>query len=289
MDKKEKRQPISLRFKINKLLKDTQKKYTMQEIYTEFPDIAKTTIRGRVYDNLGKGITRLDKNLYISSEAIVQLGNSLEIIDNMIKQGDKFDYIFLDIPYDAPGQKGGNRDLFACDTITPEQFAVFARKLEKLLLNKNSIISFMFTSGKTSKRQHDKYLAGFKNTSLVLCRTMGTYTKFWKTGNRMNMGIYPMPEENIYLFNGTGIIEDEEALRLHFEGIPSKEYPTAKPLHIISSMVRQLSPEGGWVFDPFGGSGKTLEACLEYGRHCHIIDSSETSFNEHLLPILEKE
>lgn len=288
MERSNKKPSIGLRVKINKLLKDSKKEFTMQEIYTEFPDIAKTTIRGRVYESLGKGITKIDKNLYISSEAIIELGNSLEIIDDMLAQGDKFDYIFLDIPYNAAGQKGGNRNLFDCDTISPSQFTTFVKKLERLLLTKDSVVSFMFTSGRSSRKEHNAYLSAFEHTSLK-CVDIGTYTKYWSTGNRMNMGKYLMPEENIYLYNKSGIIDNIEELELHFEGVPSKEYPTAKPLGIVRSLVTQFSPEGGWVFDPFGGSGKTLEACLETNRKCHTIDRSERSFNGHLLPILENQ
>ena len=278
---------MSLRERITSLLSLSGKRYTMKEIYTEFPDIKKSTIRGRVYDSIGKGVTKIDKNLYISSEAIVELGNSLELIDTMIEKGDKFNYIFLDIPYSAGGQRGGNRNLFDCNTITPEQFREFAIKLEKLLVDDNSIISFMFTSGKSSRRAHDKYLKGFESTRLIMCEKVGTYTKLWSNGNRMNMGKHLMPEENIYLFNRSGIIQNIEDLELQFSDVPKlREYPTSKPIGVVTNLVKQLSKSGDWVFDPFGGSGKTLEACLYLNRKCHIIDSSERSFNNHLIPIL---
>lgn len=260
----------------------------MKEIYTEFPDIKRTTIRGRVYDSLGKGITKLDNNLYISSEAIVEFGNSLELIDKMIDQGDKFNYIFLDIPYRAGGQRGGNRNLFDRDTISPDQFKEFLVKLESLLFDDSSIISFMFTSGSSSRSAFNRYIEAFEHTSLTRCDYVGTYTKLWPNGNRMNMGRYLMPLENIYVYNKLGIIDNIDRLEMHYEDVPDKSYPTAKPLNMITSIVRQLSSLGDWVLDPFGGSGKTLEACLSLGRKCHIIDSSEDSYNNHLIPILNR-
>ena len=108
---------MSLKQKILVLLKNSNKQTTIQELYKNFPDVAKTTIRGRLYDNLGKGVKRLGKGLYISSEAIVEHGDTLEIVDRMIDEGDLFEFIFLDIPYEANGQKGGNRNLFNCDKI----------------------------------------------------------------------------------------------------------------------------------------------------------------------------
>lgn len=270
---------MSLRREIIDLLDSSCKHMNLQEIYEKFPEEKKTTIRGRVYDSIGKGIQRIGKGLYISESAIVELGNSLEIVDRMAEEGDKFEFIFLDIPYKADGQKGGNRNLFDCDTISPEQFGTFIQKLETLLKTDTSPLLFMFTSGKTSRKAHDKYIGQFSKTGLKQCE-VGTYTKLWSTGNRMNMGKYLMPPENLYIFSKSGIINDIDEWQLHFQLTPNlKEYPTSKPYPMIHKLVEQATAFGDWVFDPFGGSGKILEACLSLGRKCHIIDSSEKSIN----------
>jgi DNA modification methylase len=52
-------------------------------------------------------------------------------------------------------------------------------------------------------------------------------------------------------------------------------------------LVEQGTKIGDWVLDPFGGSGKILKACLELKRMCHIIDSSDVSFNSHLIPLTD--
>lgn len=44
-------------------------------------------------------------------------------------------------------------------------------------------------------------------------------------------------------------------------------YPTEKPVHgLLDVFVRQLSPPGGLVIDPFAGSGSSGEAALKEGR-----------------------
>jgi DNA modification methylase len=48
----------------------------------------------------------------------------------------------------------------------------------------------------------------------------------------------------------------------------SEEHPTMKPVELIEIMVKNSSPSGGLVFDPFLGSGSTLIACERTGRHC---------------------
>jgi hypothetical protein len=278
---------MSLRQRILDVLKSTGNKMSMMELYTKFPDIAQTTIRGRVYENVGKGITKLGKGLYISSEAIVEHGDTMQIVDNMVSQGDLFDFIFLDIPYDAAGQKGGNRDLFSCDKISPTQFGNLIGKLEILLKEDTSPLIFMFTSGKTSKPAHDKYMQQFNNSSLKMCNRTGSYVKLWNTGNRMNMGKYLMPAEHIYVFSKSGNVNNLDQWILDFQEVPNlKEYPSAKPYPMIRKLVEQATQIGDWVLDPFGGSGKILKACKELKRMCHIIDSSDIAINNHIIPLL---
>ena len=275
---------MGLRKSILKQMAEHSRKMTMGELYKEFPNEKKTTVRGRVYESIGKGITRLGRGLYISSDAIIEQGNSLKIIDRMIEQGDVFDFVFLDIPYQAGGQRGGNRNLFDKDKITPEEFGVFIDKAQHLLRNDNSPLVFMFTSGRSSKAAHDRYFKQFDNTELLLCDRVGTYTKLWPNGNRMNMGKYPMPIENLYFFSKSGSVEISE---IDFSLSPNtREYPSAKPYPMIRSLVKQLTNIGGWVFDPFGGSGKILQACLELNRKCHIIDTDDTSINKHILTLI---
>lgn len=278
---------MSLRQRILNILKSTGNKMSMQELYTKFPDIAQTTIRGRVYENVGKGITKVDKGIYISSEAIVQHGDTMQIVDNMVSQGDLFDFIFLDIPYDAAGQKGGNRDLFSCDKISPTQFGNLIKKFELLLKEDTSPLMFMFTSGKTSKPAHDRYMQQFNNSSLKMCNRTGSYIKLWNTGNRMNMGKYLMPAEHIYVFSKSGNVNNLNQWILDFQEVPNlKEYPSAKPYPMIRTLVEQATQIGDWVLDPFGGSGKILQACKELKRMCHIIDSSQVAIDNHILPLL---
>lgn len=281
---------MSLRERIVKTLKKEGRGMSMGEIYDQFPQEKRTTVRGRVYNALGKGITKVGRGLYISSDAIIEHGNSLEIIDRMVEEGDKFDFIFLDIPYLAPGQRSGGenkaRNLFPLDTITPTQFGTFVQKLERLLRTDDSVIAYMFTTGKTSRKAHDEYISQFDNTSLVQCDRVGTYTKMWPNGKRMNMGKYLMPVENIYFFSRSGEIGDEWVI--DFSLAPElREYPTAKPYDMVRKLVGQATKIGEWVFDPFGGSGKVLRACVELKRKCHMIDSSETAIINHILPILK--
>ena len=53
------------------------------------------------------------------------------------------------------------------------------------------------------------------------------------------------------------------------------EYPTEKPLHMFEILVRVLSNENDWVFDPYCGSGTTTIASLKHNRNVVCVDISE--------------
>lgn len=49
-------------------------------------------------------------------------------------------------------------------------------------------------------------------------------------------------------------------------------HPTVKPLDLMRWLVRLVTPPGGLVLDPFGGSGTTAEACVHEHLRCITIE-----------------
>lgn len=52
-------------------------------------------------------------------------------------------------------------------------------------------------------------------------------------------------------------------------------HPTQKPVKLIEEYVRLHCPQNEFVLDPFGGSGTTAVACLNYNRKCILIQKQE--------------
>ena len=52
-------------------------------------------------------------------------------------------------------------------------------------------------------------------------------------------------------------------------------HPTVKPLELMRYLVRLVTPPGGTVLEPFGGSGTTIEACVIEGFRCIAIELTE--------------
>ena len=50
------------------------------------------------------------------------------------------------------------------------------------------------------------------------------------------------------------------------------KHPTVKPVDLMQYLVRLVTPKGGTVLDPFGGTGTTGEAAWREGRNAILIE-----------------
>ncbi|MGB0989274.1 MAG: DNA methyltransferase [Halarcobacter sp.] len=257
----------------------------LNDFYKRFNDIKPSTIRGRINEAVGTKLMRINRGTYVlisqDAKALIEEGNTLYLIPQIIKACLYYDMLFLDIPYSTGGQKSGNRSIIDYNLITPEQFEKIIVEIQKMLKTEDSQLYFMMAGGKSSARDAMKYFDKFKKTSLI-DTAQGSFTKLTKNGKQANMGKYPMPPEKIHIFTHSGKIVNQEELELDFrlERAPLPKqggYPTAKPLELLKRIVKQSTKKGDLVGDFFAGSGITLEACLQLERACHVIDIADES------------
>lgn len=52
------------------------------------------------------------------------------------------------------------------------------------------------------------------------------------------------------------------------------DHPTMKPVNLMAYLTQNSTKRGGWVLDPFSGSGSTLLACEETDRCCLAVELS---------------
>ena len=54
----------------------------------------------------------------------------------------------------------------------------------------------------------------------------------------------------------------------------SRDHPTMKPVALFAHMLKNSTTAGSHVYEPFGGSGTTLIAAEQLGRHCSAVEIS---------------
>lgn len=269
----------------------------LSKIYATFKNEKKSTIRGRINEAVKakKHIVRTEKGQYMllgaEIEALIEKRDSKEALFDILKANIYYDLVFLDIPYNTGGQKGGNRNLSNYSMIEPEEFQKLIFQIEKMLKTEESQLYFMIAGGKSSLNAANKYIRAFDETALFKAAE-GSYTKLNANGSQCNMGKYLMPAEKILIYSPSGkLLKPEETILdfgLQRPPLPrSGGYPTEKPLELLEQIIKQGSNVGDRVLDPFMGSGKSLVAALKQGRKIHGIEISDNAIDEHIVKKLE--
>ena len=60
-------------------------------------------------------------------------------------------------------------------------------------------------------------------------------------------------------------------------GVEENDHPTVKPVELMGYLIRLVTPEGGKVLDPFGGSGTTGMAAVLEQKEFVIVEKDEDS------------
>lgn len=99
----------------------------------------------------------------------------------------------------------------------------------------------------------------------------GRFSHQTRDGRLKNGKAYPQPAKanpgNVLKFNvGKGHMGSDFA---HQNEAP---YPES----LVEFFVRSFCPSGGYVLDPFGGSGSTAAVCYKLGRDCVSVDIRES-------------
>ncbi len=91
-------------------------------------------------------------------------------------------------------------------------------------------------------------------------------TNHWLAWHKKNDGLSFSEFELAWTTYG----KQTRLLSHHWSG-EVKEHPTQKPVAVIAWAI-DLAPQGATVLDPFGGSGSTLIACEQLGRHAWLME-----------------
>lgn len=228
---------------------------------------------------------RVEKGVYVLSKdgkdtAWIIPGDAMTSIKELIKNGFKSDMIFLDIPYETDGQKGGGegKETFRrpadYEMISSDDFYKFLLDVKKITRNEDTPIFHMYAAGKTSEKKMKPYNDALIKAGLKPI-AKGEYWKTHKSGELVNqpMKTDKMPPEGILLVSESGKISKEVTdSNLQFRLVRPRGYKTEKSAELLKALIEMSTEEGDMVFDPFAGSGVTGAEAVKSGRKATLIE-----------------
>lgn len=269
-----------------------EEEFTLQDAYNAIDDKPATTVRGRIYDNLGISFERVGPGVYRTIKGDEQCiliegdGRDLSFLpDNSV------DCIITDHPWkDEKANKGGNRNFadYDCFRYEESDFIEKARVLkegcflvEMIPAENETNFDYLYEVKKMAKK------AGFSYYAKVPWKK-GTFVSNTgrKAKNSEDMMIFSKGKARAMRPNVKQDLAEPEVK--HFMSGTAKMLPTEfnvqavhrknaiaqseKPVGLVEEILDYLTFEHELVLDQFAGSGVVGEACLNKNRNCILIE-----------------
>lgn len=266
--------------------------FTMKDAYNVVPDKPKTTIRARIYDNLGIKFERVKKGLYRTirgdNQCILIEGNGRDL--NFLEDN-SIDCILTDHPWlDSKSNKGGNRDFsssYSCFRYELEDFKEKARVLKEG--------HFLVEVLPAENESNYEYLYEIKQMAKE-CGLLYYAKVPWIKGNFVsNTGRKSKNSEDIMIFSKGKARELRKDVKktlktgnesfmsgtngmlptdFNIEPVKKKEkiHESEKPVQLYEEILNYITMENEIVLDQYAGSGNVGLASLRKKRSCILIE-----------------
>lgn len=284
---------LSLSDRLVETFKDCES-FEIKEAYDICQDKPATTVRGRIYDNLGKKFEKISRGVYRVikgvSECLIVEGNGRDL--SVIPDG-SVDLIVTDYPWaDRKSNRGGNRNFVSSYEEETFQYTLGDFK-EKARVLKDSAFLVEFLPAENESNYEEL----FRIKQLAKEAGFQYYAKVsWKKGTFVsNTGRKAKNTEDVMIFskgkaralrldvkktNQTGTPQymsgSHKMLPTMFDVQPAslkeKIHQAEKPVELLEQIIEHLSVEGECVLDQFAGSGNTGVAALNKNRNCILIE-----------------
>lgn len=270
-----------------------EEQFTLQEAYAAINDKPATTVRGRIYDNLGIAFERVGDGVYRTicgeQQCILIEGNGrdLSFLDN-----DSVDCIITDHAWeDKKSNKGGNRNFatYNCFRYEISDFKEKARVLkdgcflvEMLPAENENNFDYLYEIKKMAQEAGLQYYSKIPWIKGTFVSNTGRKSK-----NSEDMMIFSKgkpramrpdvkkdlaePDKKHYMSGTAKMLPTD----FNVQAVPKKEIisQSEKPVGLVEELLSYLTFEGELVLDQFAGSGVVGEACINKGRNCILIEN----------------
>lgn len=275
---------------------------SIQEV-AEATGIVEPNIRRILGQGTKKGVfERVDKGVYVlktedgKEAAWIEAGEAQEVLPRMVKEGRKFDMIFLDPAYFSRGlanSENSNRNTIPYDFINAQEFKKVSDAVVDLAREDDSHIYLMLSGAPSTRKDMQNYLYMMDDSGLKVVGE-GSYTKLDKSGNpALNIRGAEAAPERLFLFSKSGQArEGEVPTQLKFRYVRPNirdSYPTEKPKELLRALIEQSTFEGEQILDPFAGSGVSGEQAIESGRKPTLVEKDPDVVEDVIKPRLEGE
>jgi site-specific DNA-methyltransferase (adenine-specific) len=105
---------------------------------------------------------------------------------------------------------------------------------------------------------------------------------------RQHEHIFLFSKSRFYSFDRSSLPDEEDVWTIPIERGKETDHNAAFPKELVRRCIMTGSPPGGFVLDPFVGSGTTLSVALELGRIAVGVDLSPNYFSEVVHSLLKE-
>lgn len=266
--------------------------FSLKDVYEAIPSKPKTTIRGRIYDNINKHFKKLGKNLYttiVNDEECIVIegdGRDLSFLEN-----NSIHCIITDHPWeDKKSNIGGDRkftDKYDCFKYIKNDF----KEKFRVLKEGHFLVEILPAENENNfdylyKIKQMALECGFKYYSKVSW-IKGTFVSNTgrKSKNSEDVMIFskgkarPMridvkkskkSEHTIYMSGTNGMLPT--AFNVQSVSVKQKVHQSEKPVQLLEQILEYVTFPGELILDQFAGSGSLGLAALNRNRSAILIE-----------------
>ena len=285
----------SMARRIYELMKDKDT-FTLKELNDAIQDKPNTTLRARVYDNLGTLFQRISRGVYAIIEdkdsAVLAFngdGRDLSMLDD-----ESFDAIITDHPYeDKKSLKGGSRDFadYELFRYKQEDFEEKARVLKdgaflvEFFAEENANnYDYIYACKKMAEKAGFKYYATIPWVKGSFVANTGRKVKNTEQVVIFSKGeprrLRPDKQRGGIMRGVAGMLPT--AFNFQPKSIRQKLHKAEKPVELLEEIMHFVTKPGEYVLDQFAGSGNLGIAAKRTGRYAMVIEKSKEIYTKML-------